>query len=122
MNVRNIAMTILLVLLAVITLAPSAWAACAWVLWVVAPEQNLLAPVGGFATLEACEASGRPQQKQNPNTKYWCLPRHYRSAHVPWVAATAIKLLFRQAAKFVPLARTEGDSCTSWREAPGHRD
>jgi hypothetical protein len=49
MNVRTPTMTILAVLLAVLTLASSAWAECAWVVW----QNERLGPDGTGAVLIA---------------------------------------------------------------------
>jgi hypothetical protein len=76
---RTFAVPMLAALLAVLTLASSAWAECAWVLWVLPPN-------GPYVISEAFESKAgcdnekwyhRDQQKKKPEDKrnlYDCLP------------------------------------------------
>ena len=74
MTARTFAVPLLAALLAVLTLASSTSAACAWVLWGVlgaGPQPIQFFPVDGFHTKEECEADG----KRRPfDGKWFCLP------------------------------------------------
>jgi hypothetical protein len=87
MNARTFAVTMIAALLAVLTLASSAWAECAWVLWSTLMKRSTLfehtEPANAFKTKAECDrayarvdAQEEQRRKTDEDTKhfYICLP------------------------------------------------
>ena len=74
-NVRTLMVTMLVALFAALTLASSAWAECAWVLWgQVGRSPFSWEVIQSFTSKDACEGSRQVKVLREDFTRHLCLP------------------------------------------------